>query len=223
MMCQCRIIHKIYLLSWRSPLHFLKKKFDCKVKDLDSTEDGKASEESHCTTNDTQLSHQCQLWMWHITEYIFDFVSSLWHLSPPDRRLRCQSRCGQFANPGLSLQLKYSIVFYFNCPSSFSELKWKKVAQNCNGQFFTLNISWQSSLGWLQLVSFWYWKPGAHLQRSVLLGKKNTHWSSSLALQCDCSGDWVPTGPCISRIPWSWWATFPCQLAPILLSRSWGK
>ena len=62
-----RFLHKIYLLSWRSRLHFLKKEFNSKVKDLDSTEDGKASEESHCTTNDTQLSHQGHLWMWNIT------------------------------------------------------------------------------------------------------------------------------------------------------------
>ena len=33
----------------------------CKVEDLDATEDGEASEESHCATNQTQLCHQGHL------------------------------------------------------------------------------------------------------------------------------------------------------------------
>ena len=40
---------------------FLEKELDSKVDDLDSTEDGEASEESHCPSNQTQLGNQGHL------------------------------------------------------------------------------------------------------------------------------------------------------------------
>ena len=42
-------------------LNFPKKELCSKVKNLDATEDGEASEESHCATNQTQLCHQGHL------------------------------------------------------------------------------------------------------------------------------------------------------------------
>ena len=48
-------------LALNFSLNFPKKEFCSKVKNLDATEDGEASEESHCASNQTQLSHHSHL------------------------------------------------------------------------------------------------------------------------------------------------------------------
>ena len=44
-----------------SSFDFLEKELDSKVDDLDATEDGEASEESHCASNEAKLGNQGHL------------------------------------------------------------------------------------------------------------------------------------------------------------------
>ena len=44
-----------------SSFDFLEKELDSKVDNLDATEDGETSEESHCASNKTQLGNQGHL------------------------------------------------------------------------------------------------------------------------------------------------------------------
>ena len=44
-----------------SSFDFLEKELDSKVDNLDATEDGEASEESHCASNEAKLGNQGHL------------------------------------------------------------------------------------------------------------------------------------------------------------------